>query len=52
MDGVFWAALALAACFAFAIASRTAVDGPTGVVLSEVGVLGLDVTETLEVVLE
>ena len=32
-----------------AIASRTAVDGPAGVVLPKVGVLGLEVVDTLEV---
>ena len=39
----------LCASRAFAIASRTAVDDPTGVVLTEVGVLlpGLDVSEPL-----
>ena len=44
--------MALCACFALAIASRTAVDGPTGVVLIDVGVFGLEVAETLDVCLE
>ena len=39
----------LCACFALAIASRTAVEGPAGVVFTDAGVLGLAVTETLEV---